>query len=110
MTMGRLGTGWVSNPIPEVLHRRVRSFRAEKMNQFLVDFLGMGPRNAMWSILNHHKVCVRDGLRDSGARGTDGKNAVRITVDDQRGNIDPVQILTEILKPTAHAGEACNGG
>src|SRR5712692_3465255 len=80
------------------------SFSKER-EQLAVHFLRVGPGYAMRPVLHHQKTGSLDQFSGAKSRGADRHNPVRIAVNDQRGNVDAGQVLTEVLIPCRYASE-----
>src|SRR5659263_566481 len=81
----------------------------KKLQQSTVNLLCVCPGYAVRPILYHQQAGSLDQLGGPESRCSDGQNPVRIAVNDQRGHVDATQVVTEVLMPCRHAGEAGRG-
>src|SRR5207245_9419203 len=71
----------------------------------------MRPTDGVRPILNDRQASTLNELRGAPSRGCDGHDTVRVTVNDQRGNVDAGQVIAEVFMPRWHAGKTrCGGG
>ena len=89
---------------------RLTDLLAQEAQQFGVDFFRVCPRDAVWTILHDQQARPFDELGGAQSRSRDGKNAIRIPLNHQRGHIDVGQVLTEIFVPGWDACQAGSGG
>src|ERR1700691_6795641 len=85
---------------------QIAGFLAEEAEQFGVYFFRVRPCDAVRTILHYDLSRPFDELGRAHPRSRDGKDAVGIPLDHQRGHIDPRYILPEVFMPGWDAREA----
>ena len=75
----------------------------------MVDFPGMGPRQAVRPVLYHHQAGSFNGFLSADSRGGDRKYPVGISMYYQRRNIDTRKVLAEIGSPLRNTIEGSLG-
>src|SRR6266852_6029905 len=71
----------------------------------------MRPTDGVRPILNDRQASALNELRGAPSRGCDGHDTVRVTVNDQRGNVNAGQVIAEVFMPRGYAGKTrCGGG
>src|SRR5580704_7312457 len=85
---------------------QIAGLLAQEAQQSAVHFFRVRPCNAVRTILDDQLACSLDKLGGAKSGCRDGKDAVSIPLDHQRGHIDARQILAEVFMPGWDAREA----
>ena len=80
---------------------------AKETQQARVYFFRVRPRDTVRSILQDQLARSFDELGGAKARGRDGKDAIGIPLNHQRGNIDASQVFAEVFVPSR---DTCQAG
>src|SRR5713101_1130312 len=100
----RLWAGRLGNLPP-----RLAGLLTQEVQQFGVYFFRVRPGNAVWTVLHDQQARPFDELGGAQPCSRDGKDAVGITVNHQRGHIDTGQILAEVFVPGCDTRQAGGG-
>ena len=77
---------------------------AQEGEQFAVDLLGMGDAHDMRSSVDLDVMRVRKRRVQPTALAVDRQDPVSGPVQDERRDIDPLDVLAEVVKPAGRAG------
>src|SRR6266480_461442 len=92
--------------IANLLDDGIGQFRlGEKVDQLAVDLLGVSPEHAMRAIHELHELHVLDHRRLPSGRRMGRQNAVRVSMQMQRGDIVAHDVLSEVLDPRVDTSE-----
>ena len=83
---------------------------AQEAQQSGVHFFRMSPSDSVRSIFHDQLARSFDELRRGQSCSCDGKDAVGIALNHQRGHVDTSQVLAEVFMPGWDAREAGGSG
>ena len=83
----------------------------EEVHQGAIDFLGVGPQQAVWSTFHYHVVASLKALVQRISRRGDRKDPIGVAVEDKRGHVDLWQVGAEVgqLRRDAFGKRYCRG-